>query len=113
LRGDVVIKGGITGLIKIAHLAEAFHMHCEVHDGYNSMNNVASIHVIMAIPNCEWFEVIAFNTAGHPTLEHLSYGLADPIEIDAGGLVHAVSKPGLGHDIDWELIHSDTIGEIS
>ena len=26
LRGDVVIKGGITGLMKIAHLAEAFGM---------------------------------------------------------------------------------------
>ncbi|WP_371746999.1 hypothetical protein [Mycolicibacterium sp. YH-1] len=24
LRGNVVLKGGITGLIKIAHLAEAF-----------------------------------------------------------------------------------------
>ena len=31
LRGDVVIKGGITGLMKIAHLAEAFAMNCEVH----------------------------------------------------------------------------------
>ena len=36
LRGDVVIKGGITGMMKIAHLAEAFQMNCEVHAGYNA-----------------------------------------------------------------------------
>ena len=41
LRGNVVIKGGITGLMKIAHLAEAFGMNCEVHDSYNALNNVA------------------------------------------------------------------------
>jgi L-alanine-DL-glutamate epimerase-like enolase superfamily enzyme len=32
-RGDVVIKGGITGLVKIAHTAEAFGMNCEIHVG--------------------------------------------------------------------------------
>ncbi len=37
-----MIKGGITGMMKIAHLAEAFHMNCEVHDGYNALNNVAT-----------------------------------------------------------------------
>ena len=99
-------------MMKIAHLAEAFHMNCEVHDAYNAMNNVASLHVIMAIQNCEWFEVIAFNKAGNPTLEHLNYGLANPIEIDDEGYVHAATKPGLGHDIDWELINSAKLGEI-
>jgi L-alanine-DL-glutamate epimerase-like enolase superfamily enzyme len=112
LRGDVVIKGGITGMMKIAHLAEAHGMNCEVHDAYNSMNNVASLHVIMAIPNCDWFEALTFNTAGVHDLEHLSYGLATPIEIDADGYVHAPTRPGLGVDVDWELINSARLGEL-
>ncbi len=112
LRGDVVIKGGITGLMKIAHLAEAFDMQCEVHDSYNSLSNVAGLHVIMAIYNCEWFEVIAFNKAGDHDLEHLSYGLASPIEIDAEGLVHAPTEPGLGVGIDWDLIESARAEEV-
>lgn len=49
LRGDVVLKGGITGLMKIAHLAEGFGMNCEIHDAYNSLNNVASLHVAAAV----------------------------------------------------------------
>jgi L-alanine-DL-glutamate epimerase-like enolase superfamily enzyme len=113
LRGDVVIKGGITGMMKIAHLAEAFRMNCEVHDGYNAMNNVANLHVIMAIDNCEWFEVIAFNRSGDHDLEHLSYGLAEPIEIDADGYVRAPTGPGLGVAIDWELLNSAKAGVIT
>jgi L-alanine-DL-glutamate epimerase-like enolase superfamily enzyme len=113
LRGDVVIKGGITGLMKIAHLAEAFHMNCEVHDAYNALSNVASLHVIMAIGNCEWFEVITFNKVGHYGLEHLSYGLESPIEIDRDGLVHAPVAAGLGYEVDWELIDYGKAGEIS
>jgi L-alanine-DL-glutamate epimerase-like enolase superfamily enzyme len=112
LRGDVVIKGGITGMMKIAHLAEAYRMNCEVHFAYNALNNVASLHVIMAIPNCDWFEVIAFNPAGRYGLEHLSYGLARPIEIDGAGYVHAPTEPGLGFGVDWELIESAQLGEI-
>ena len=43
---------------KAAHLAEAFHLNYEIHHGGNSLNNVANLHVIMAIKNCEFFEVL-------------------------------------------------------
>ncbi|HEY1777746.1 MAG TPA: enolase C-terminal domain-like protein [Solirubrobacteraceae bacterium] len=112
VRGDVAIKGGITGMMKIAHLAEAFHMNCEVHFGYSALNNVANLHVIMAIPNCEWFEVLAFTRAGDHDLEHLNYGLADPIEIDREGFAHVPDGPGLGVGIDWERINSASSGEL-
>ena len=52
LRGDVAVTGGITPLVKIAHMAEAFRMKCEIHHGGNSLNNVANLHVTMAVPNC-------------------------------------------------------------
>jgi len=97
LRGDVAVKGGITPLVKSAHLAEAFHMNFEIHHGGNSLNNVANIHVIMAIRNCEFFEVLLPAAAQ-------KYGLREDIEVDARGLVHAPAGPGLGAAIDFELI---------
>jgi L-alanine-DL-glutamate epimerase-like enolase superfamily enzyme len=106
LRGDVVIKGGITGMMKIARLAEAFHLNCEVHDAYNALNNVATLNVVMAIDNCDWFEIITIHEPGSYDFKHLSYGLADPITVDADGYVHAPTAPGLGHAIDWDLINS-------
>ncbi len=97
LRGDVAVKGGITALVKAAHLAEAFHMNFEIHHGGNSLNNVANLHVTMAIRNCEFFEVLL--PAGAQ-----KYGLAQDIEVDKGGLVHAFDGPGLGAHIDFALI---------
>jgi L-alanine-DL-glutamate epimerase-like enolase superfamily enzyme len=101
LRGDVAVKGGITALVKTAHLAEAFHMNFEIHHGGNSLNNVANLHVIMAIRNCEFFEVLLPSAAQ-------KYGLAHDIEVDARGLVHAPTGPGLGAAIDFDLIGRQT-----
>ena len=97
LRGDVAVKGGITTLIKTAHLAEAFHLNYELHHGGNSLNNFANLHVIMAIQNTEFFEVLL-------PAESQQYGLLQDIEIDSEGMVHAPAGPGLGAMIDFELI---------
>ncbi len=98
LRGDVAVKAGITGILKAAHLAEAFKMNYEIHHGGNSLNNVANLHVAMAIPNTEFFEVLLPDGAQ-------KYGLAPDIEI-IDGHVHAIDRPGLGADIDFDLIKS-------
>ena len=56
LRGDVAVTGGITPMVRLANLAEGFNMKCEIHHGGNSLNNVANLHITMAVPNCEFFE---------------------------------------------------------
>ncbi|PYM65322.1 MAG: mandelate racemase [Candidatus Rokuibacteriota bacterium] len=106
LRGDVAVKGGITSLVKTAHLAEAFHMNFEVHHGGNSLNNVANLHVIMAIRNCEFFEVLLPPGAQQ-------YGLVRDIGVDADGLVRAPDGPGLGAEIDFDLVRRNTLAVLS
>lgn len=108
LRGDVAVKGGITPLMKTAHLAEAFHMNYEVHHGGNSLNNVANLHVIMAIKNTTYFEVLLPSGAQ-------KYGLVEDIEPDQDGLVHIApfNKPGLGAEIDFDLIERKKTGVLS
>ena len=95
------MKGGITALVKTAHLAEGFHMNFEIHHGGNSLNNVANLHVAMAIRNCEFFEVLLPAAAQ-------KYGLAQDIDGDAQGRVHAINAPGLGAAIDMALIGDKT-----
>ena len=102
LRGDVAVNGGITPLVKIAHMAEGFHMKCEIHHGGNSLNNVANLHVTMAIPNCDYYEVFPASGAN-------KYGLVEDIEVDEKGMVQAPEGPGLGYEIDWDLVKRDTI----
>jgi len=97
LRGDVALKGGITACLKGAALAEGFHMNFELHHGGNSLNNVANLHVALAIPNCDYIEVFLPHSAH-------KYGLVTELEIDADGCLAAADAPGLGAEIDFGLI---------
>ena len=106
LRGDVAVKGGITALVKTAHLAEAFGMNFEVHHGGNSLNNWANLNVILAIRNCQFFEVLLPAKAQ-------KYGLIDDIEPDHEGFVHAPVEPGLGAKIDFDLIERNKVTILS
>ena len=54
-------------------MLQSIRLICEVHDSYNALNNVAGLHVMMAIDNCDWFEVLAFNRAGDHSLGHMDY----------------------------------------
>jgi L-alanine-DL-glutamate epimerase-like enolase superfamily enzyme len=105
LRGDVAVKGGITTLIKSAHLAEAFRMNYEVHHGGNSLNNVANLHVIAAIRNTTYFEVLLPDAAQ-------KYGLEKDIVVGRDGLVHVPNGPGLGAAIDFKLIERKKVAEL-
>lgn len=105
LRGDVAVTGGITPLVRLCHLAEGFNMKCEIHHGGNSLNNVANLHVTMAVPNCEFYEFFPCTGAN-------VYGLVTDIEFDDHGMVHAPTGPGLGYEIDWDLVkreHTATV----
>jgi L-alanine-DL-glutamate epimerase-like enolase superfamily enzyme len=106
LRGDVAVTGGITPLVKICHMAEAFRMKCEIHHGGNSLNNVANLHVTMAVPNCEFYEVFPASGAN-------KYALVEDIEVDENGLVYAPTEPGLGYEIDWELAKREQVHVVS
>jgi len=102
LRGDVAATGGITPLVRLCHLAEGFNMKCEIHHGGNSLNNVANLHVTMAVPNCEFFEFF-------PSTGANMYGLVEDIDF-MSGYVEAPTKAGLGFEIDWDLVNRDLLG---
>ena len=97
------MTGGITPLVRLGHIAEAFNMQCEIHHGANSLNNVANLHVTMALPNCEFFEFFPCTGAN-------MYGLVNDIEWDSDGNVYAPTGPGLGYQIDWDLLKATHIG---
>lgn len=106
LRGDVAVKGGITTLVKAAHLAESFRMNYEVHHGGNSLNNVANLHVIASIRNTEFFEVLLPDGAQ-------KYGLEQDITVGRDGMVHVPNGPGLGAAIDFKLIERKKIAVLT
>jgi L-alanine-DL-glutamate epimerase-like enolase superfamily enzyme len=102
LRSDVYWKGGITGVIKTAHLAEAFNMPLEIHHGASPIMNWANLHVACAIPNCDWFEVLVPE-------DRYDFGLSVYPSPGPDGIVVAPDKPGLGVEVDWEWVRDHEV----
>jgi len=103
LRAGVANGGGITPCLKVAHLAEAFGMDCEIHG-----NGAANLAVVGAITNCQWYE----RGLLHPHMEYdeapgYLNSIAD--EMDDNGYVHMPDRPGLGEDINFGYIQDNTV----
>lgn len=101
LRGDIPKKGGLTTMLKTAHLAEAFGLQYEIHHSGNSLNNLANLHLCMAVRNTTMFEVLL------PHGAH-KFGMTTEIDIDKDGMIPAPTGPGLGSMIDFALIECNT-----
>lgn len=101
LRADVYWRGGITALMKTAHLCEAYGIKTEPHHGGSPLMDVATLHCACAMKNCEFLEVLV------PEARY-QFGLKRYLEVDRKGEVHAPSAAGLGVEVDWEFIDAHT-----
>lgn len=102
VRADVVYgKMGVTETLKIAHLAEAFGMNCEIHCTLMGPMDIANLHVSCAISNCEFFEL-------HMPEKIFQFPMKEPYPIDDHGQIHVPKGPGLGIQIDWDAVDNST-----
>lgn len=102
LRVDATICGGITPIRKIMALAEANGMNVEVQCWGYTLTQAANLHVMLAYPNCTYFE----QPVPYPAFE---YGATNVIRTDQEGYVHAPEGIGLGIGIDWAAVKKATI----
>jgi L-alanine-DL-glutamate epimerase-like enolase superfamily enzyme len=93
LRADVYWRGGITAVMKTAHLCEAFGIKTELHHGASPLMDVATLHCACAIRNCEYLEMLV------PEARY-QYGLKHYPKVDAQGNVRAPAGAGLGVEVD-------------
>jgi L-alanine-DL-glutamate epimerase-like enolase superfamily enzyme len=80
VRASTTLRGGITGAMRTAHLADAYRLRTEVHG-----SDIPNHHLCMAISNTTYYESLV--TSSTVTRERY---------VDAVGLVHAPRGPGIG-----------------
>jgi L-alanine-DL-glutamate epimerase-like enolase superfamily enzyme len=102
VRADVSWKPGVTGTLKIAHLAEAHGMRCEIHCTTMGFMDMANLHVSCAIKNCEYFELLVPE-------EPFRFPMKDKYPIDKNGIAHVPQKPGIGVELDWDAIDNTCV----
>ncbi len=91
-------KGGYTGAMKIAHMAESFGMRAQVHG--------TDVQLSAAVPNNDYVEVLVIDA------EQIK-GLKDqgPNSVIDGYMV-ATDEPGLGSQPDWEEIARSAVAVV-
>jgi L-alanine-DL-glutamate epimerase-like enolase superfamily enzyme len=99
-RGDVLLKGGITGLHKAVGMADLLGYDLEVHAIGQPLLDVANLHVACAMENGRWSE--AFGPVYYRGVK------GGALDIDAQGYRHLPTGPGLGVELDWDWIDDVT-----
>jgi len=97
-RTNVGFKGGFTGALKIAHLAESHGMRAQVH----GMSH-ANLHLCAAIPNNDYYEQLVINSEQIAGLKDLG----DLAVID--GYVTAPDTPGVQPQPDWDKLAASAV----
>ena len=101
VRADPEYDLGITGCMKIAHLAESFGLDVEIH-----AVGPAQRHCMAAIRNTNWYELnLVAPGVRNPVPPVFRGDYSDQLEaVGKDGCYPVPSGPGLGVPIDWEFI---------
>ena len=107
MRVDPDYDMGITGTMKVAHLAEAFGLDCEIHAA-----GPAQRHCMAAMRNSNWYELsLVAPGVDNPMPPVFGSGYSDALEaIGADGCVPVPQLPGLGVEYDWDYINRNRRG---
>ena len=96
---DVVWTGGISEMMRIASLAEAYYVPLSPHNAMGALQIAAGAHVGMTVPN---FYRLEHSIAAIPAYQAC---LREPLVFD-GECVRPSDRPGLGHDLDIEFLRA-------
>jgi L-alanine-DL-glutamate epimerase-like enolase superfamily enzyme len=100
VRADPSWSGGITGTLKTAHLAEAFHAPCELHTTIFQPLELVNLHLNGAVTNSRYLEVLW-------PQQPFAFGLKAALPIE-NGMARMPEGAGLGITLDWDQIDNDT-----
>jgi L-alanine-DL-glutamate epimerase-like enolase superfamily enzyme len=103
VRAGVWDVGGINPALKIANMAECFHMSTEIHG-----TGAGNLAVALGIPNTSFYE----RGLLHPFVDYdqpKEYQNRIDDEMDSDGFVHGRNEPGLGQDLNMEYIEASLV----
>lgn len=109
VRANAHMDGGITGVMKIAAIAEASGLDVELHGG-----GLAHRHCMAAIRNTNYFELgvgIHKVTRTKAPIYPDRQWMDEVDSVDAQGCIDVPEGAGLGVPLDWDFINTHKTGE--
>ena len=102
IQPEAMVAETMSGLRKIAALGELHRKLVAPHHGGGGLGVVAHLHLACAIPNSTYFEML--HEPPGMSADVFQWYLAEPLRVDAEGMIVAPSGPGLGVEPDADLI---------
>jgi galactonate dehydratase len=99
---DILWTGGISELMRIAAMAEAYYIPVSPHNVMGPIQLVAGAHAMTAIPNFYRHEHAIGAVGNYQQL------LRPPIDF-RGGEVYVSDRPGLGHELDMAFARAHEV----
>lgn len=105
LQPESLVNGGVTPLRKIGVLAEAFGKQVVPHHGGGDLGVIAHLHLVASWPHAPYLELLHDPPVGD--YRHKFSMMADPPLVGKDGRMKVPEGPGLGVEIDEELVVED------
>ncbi len=99
---DVALVGGITGLRRVAILAQEHNVMFTPHTWTNGMGVVANTQLVAGLANAPFIE-FPFDPPEW-TLERRDYMMEQPLEVDRQGWLTLPEAPGMGYALNEEQL---------
>jgi L-alanine-DL-glutamate epimerase-like enolase superfamily enzyme len=105
---DAALSGGITGLRRIAAMAEDHGLIFTPHTWTNGMGLIANAHLASGLSNAPFLEY-PFDPPEWG-LSRRDYMLSEPLRTDAEGFINLSDAPGMGYALDEEMLARTRVG---
>ena len=108
LQPDAALVGGITGLRRVATMAQEHNLVFTPHTWTNGMGVVANAHLAAGLADAPFLE-FPYDPPEWD-LDRRDYMMAEPLRIDAAGMIVLSDRPGMGYALDEAVLAKTRMG---
>ncbi len=105
---DAALVGGITGLRRVAHMAQEHNLAFTPHTWTNGLGVVANAHLTAGCADAPYLEVPY--DPPEWSVDRRDFMMEEPFRVNAQGLIVLSDAPGLGIALDEERLAATRIG---
>jgi L-alanine-DL-glutamate epimerase-like enolase superfamily enzyme len=108
LQPDAALVGGITGLKRVAMMAEEANLVFTPHTWTNGMGVVANCHLTAGLTDAPFIE-FPYDPPEW-SLDRRDFMMAEPLKVGRDGMIRLSDAPGLGYALDEDRLATTRVG---
>ena len=108
MQPDVALVGGITGCRRVGLMAQEHNLIFTPHTWTNGMGVTANAHLTAGMSDAPFLE-FPYDPPEWD-LDRRDYMMAEPLKVNANGMIVLSDRPGMGYDLNEEILAKTRLG---